>query len=76
MNEPIDGTLTGTNTLGLSGPGSNWNEEVLHIPQSFMTGASPSDAVSVIPRTHVAEVLSVLSPTSVDKAVEKLRNEL
>ena len=27
----------------MSGPGSNCNEGVLHIPQSSMTGASPSD---------------------------------
>ena len=38
----IDGTLTGTNTLGQSGPGSNDNEGVLHIFQSFETAASSS----------------------------------
>ena len=32
--EPIDGTLRDTTTLGQSGPGSNDNEEILHIPQS------------------------------------------
>ena len=31
---PIDGSLTGTTTLGQSGPGSNGNEGVLHIPQT------------------------------------------
>ena len=38
-------SLTVTTTLGQSGPGSNGNEEVLHIPQSSRTGASPSDTV-------------------------------
>ena len=36
---PINGTLTGTNTLCQSGPGSNGKEGVLHIPQSFRIGA-------------------------------------
>ena len=41
---PIDRTLSGTTTLDQSGPGSNGNEGVLCIPQSFsITGASPSD---------------------------------
>ena len=30
----INGILTGTITLGQSGPGSNDNESVLHIPQN------------------------------------------
>ena len=29
---PIDGILTDTNTPGQSGPWSNYNERVLHIP--------------------------------------------
>ena len=33
--QPIDRTLSGASTLGLSGPGSDGNEEVLHIPQSW-----------------------------------------
>ena len=41
----IDGVLISIFTLGWSGPGSNCNEEELHIPKSFMTGASPTDAV-------------------------------
>ena len=41
---PIDKTLSGATTLGQSGPGSNGNEGVLHIPQSSsITEASPSD---------------------------------
>ena len=31
----VDETLTGTNTPGKSGPGSNYNERVLHTPESF-----------------------------------------
>ena len=34
---PIDETLTCTTTLGQSGPGSNSNEEVLHIAQNSRT---------------------------------------
>ena len=30
---PIDRTLSGATTLGQSGPGSNGNEGLLHIPQ-------------------------------------------
>ena len=41
----IDRTLTGTITLGLSGPGSNGNEKVLYTLQISRTGDSPSDAV-------------------------------
>ena len=42
---PIVEILTGTTTLGQSGPGSNVNEGVIHIPQSSKTGALPSYAV-------------------------------
>ena len=31
---PIDRTLSGATTLGQSGPGSNGNEEVFHIPEA------------------------------------------
>ena len=31
---PTDETLTGTNTTGQRGTGSNINQDVLHIPQS------------------------------------------
>ena len=40
---PIDRTLSGYSTPGQSGPGSNRNEGVTHIPQSSITGALPSD---------------------------------
>ena len=41
----VDGTLTGTTTLGQSRPGSNGNKRVLHTPQSSWTGASTSDCL-------------------------------
>ena len=40
---PIDRTLTDTTSPDQSWTGSNDNEEVLLIPQSSMTGTSPSD---------------------------------
>ena len=43
---PIDRTLSGAATSGQSGPGSDGNEEMLRIPQSFcITGASPPDCL-------------------------------
>ena len=42
---PIDRTLAGDTTPGLSGSGSNYNEGVLHIPQSSKTGASTSNCL-------------------------------
>ena len=47
--QPIDGTLTGTTTPGQSGPGSNGDEGVLHIPQTSKTGTSPSGHVDPQP---------------------------
>ena len=41
----MDGILTVTITPGQSGPGSNDNDEALHIMQISRTGASSSDAV-------------------------------
>ena len=42
----IDRILSGSTTLGQSGPGSNGNEGVLHIPlSSSITGASGSDCL-------------------------------
>ena len=40
---PIDRILAEATIAGQSGPGSNNNEGVLHIPQSSRTGASISD---------------------------------
>ena len=45
----IDGTLIDTTTLGQSGLGNNGDEGVLHIPQSFITGASSSDCLISYP---------------------------
>ena len=46
----IDRTLSGATTLGQSGPGSDGNEGILHIPQSFsITGVSPSDCLESYP---------------------------
>ena len=43
---PIDRTLSGATTPGQSGPGSDGNEGVLHIPHSSrLTGAPPSDCL-------------------------------
>ena len=41
----FNGTLTDITSPGQSGPESNGTEEVLHIPQSSRTGASPSDGL-------------------------------
>ena len=41
---PIDWTVSGATTPGQSGPGSDGNEGVLHIPHSSsITGTLPSD---------------------------------
>ena len=42
---PRDETLTGTTIPGQSDPRRNGNEEVLWIPQIFITKASSSDAI-------------------------------
>ena len=42
---PIDRFLSGATTPGQSGPGSNGNKGVLHIPQMSKAGASPSDCL-------------------------------
>ena len=47
---PIDRTLSGATTPGPSGPGSDGNKGVLHIPQSSsITGISPSDCLMLYP---------------------------
>ena len=46
---PIDGTLTGTTTLGQSRTESNGNEELLHITQSSNTRALPLDGLMSYP---------------------------
>ena len=51
----LDGTITGTATLGQSEPGSNGNEEEHHIPQSSRTGAS-SDGFSFIKSMFIRRI--------------------
>ena len=41
----IDRTLSGATTPGQSGPGSNDNKRVFHIPQISKAGASPLDCL-------------------------------
>ena len=48
---PKDGTLRGTTTRGQSEPGSNGNEEVLHIPQTPELESLHQMQFSVIPKT-------------------------
>ena len=53
---PIVRTLSGATILGQSGPGSNANEEVPHIPQSSsITGTSPSDCLVSWPGHFLGE---------------------
>ena len=52
---PIDRILTGTTSHGLSGPGSNDNEGVIHVPIRYMSGASPSDDLFSYLRHSVGE---------------------
>ena len=73
---PIDRAQTGATTLGQSGPGSNGNEGVIHIPQSSSnTGISLSDLFRVVTRTLIegsynfGEVQSVYSTASADWAI-------
>ena len=53
---PIDRTLSGSTALGNSGPGSDGNKGVLHIPQSSnITGASSSDVLESSPGQLLGE---------------------
>ena len=53
---PIDKALLDATTLGQSGPGSDGNERVLHIPQSSKTGALPSDCLMSYPGSDAGSV--------------------
>ena len=70
----IDRAPTGVTTPGQSGPGSNGNEGVLHIPQIFKAEASPSDCFMSYPRQLLGgfypstEMQSVYSTAPVDWA--------
>ena len=73
---PLDRTLSGATTPGQSGPGSNANEVVHHIPlSSSITGASPSDGLMSYPGHLLgggsylsAEMQSVYSTNQADWA--------
>ena len=57
---PINRTLSGATSLGMSEPGSDGNEGVLRIPQSSnITGTSPSDCLCHIQDTRSEEVLPI-----------------
>ena len=51
---PIDGTLTGSTSLGQNEPGSNGNERIFHIILSSRTGASPLDCLVSYPGHSLA----------------------
>ena len=62
--QPIDRTLSGATIPGLSGPGSDGNEGVLHIPQSSsITGTSPSDCFMSYPGQSLRGVLPLCRNT-------------
>ena len=54
---PIDRTLSGATTSGLSKPGSNVNERVLHIFQIFKAGVKLSDCLVSYPGHSLEGVL-------------------
>ena len=60
-----DGTLTGTTTTGQGGPASNGNEGAFHIPQNFITEASPSDSLVLYPGHKWFQVFLSNTNTSV-----------
>ena len=72
-------TLSVATTPDQSGPGSNGNEGVLHIPQSLsITGTSPSDCLvsypghSLVGRSYTsAEMQSMYSTVPADWAMRK-----
>ena len=56
---PWLGPLSSATTLGQSGPGSDGNEGVLHIPQSSsITGTSPSDCLALYQGHSLLEEVS------------------
>ena len=74
---PIDRTLLGATTLDQSGPGSDDNERVLHIPQDFsIIEASSSDCLvsyagHLLGKSyHSAEMQSVYSTALANWATE------
>ena len=80
---PIDRTLSSATNPGQSGPGSDGNEGVLHVPQSFsITEASPSDCLMSYPGHSLgefypsAEIQSVYSTAAVNWAKTELETAL
>ena len=60
----IDSTLSGVTTPGQSGPGSNGNEGVLHIPQISKAGVLPSDGLMSYPIHSLQAGLTLLQRSS------------
>ena len=56
---PIDRSLSGPTTPSQSGPGSNGNKEVLHIPQISNSGSLPLDGLKSYPG-HMLAVYSTV----------------
>ena len=54
---PIDGTLTNISSPGHFGPGSNHNENVLHISQRFPDWSLIIRWFSILSRTFIEEIL-------------------
>ena len=80
---PIDRALSGATALGQSGPGSDGNKGVLHIPQSStITGALLSDCLVSYPGQSLGggggrpypytEVQSVYSTAPADWTIERV----
>ena len=55
----MKGTLTGTSILCQSGPGSNGNEGVLHIPQTLRLEPHHQMQVNVIHRTLKNDIYQI-----------------
>ena len=77
---PIDRALSGTTTPDQSGPGSNDNEGVLHIPQISKAGVSQSACLVSYPGHSLvgcypsAEMQSVYSKVPANWAMESQKN--
>ena len=55
----INGTQTPTITLSQRGPENHCNEKLLHIDQSSITGASPSDGLVSYSAHLLEEILTL-----------------
>ena len=63
--KPINKTLSGTIILDSSGPGSNGNEGILHIPLRSWIGASTEDCLLSYPGNSLwVKVLSLYGDDS------------